>query len=613
MTRLFNYKIAVPTNNRVIPGELAEIQIEISVVRPDTAAADFTGVRKEQIAAIQFQIPTVGAEALTRDPVTTDPGLVPAGGWTVMSEPGEGIWIFTARPPESAGPGVVVLETADTLTLTLPPVRVVAQRGQTPVAVTEIYTQDVDSGRIVDSENFLGLEAMRITKVETRPQNGPLFTYLIQPPTNVIECSTSTHPDDASKANIRFQVTNESGHDIPRAWINEIQFEIKVAGKGNEDDKALEAALTRYPDTINPAVFEFGEWTFDAPGEKHILIATPNATDPTDVVLPAGDSITLILNDVWVVDREGPSQVVVTEVYPDPNQLRQTDLKDMRIRKFNPALRIDYFRANKYATTRAQADPLTLSWATTSAHTVALFGPDGKDILNQGEGDVAFEHVTDNGKPIDTEFKDAEIKLKSSPETTSTYTLIAKGNADDLNKAPIALQQLTITITDQIKTSGKVDAGQITANSVTAGDVSITNGSITAGDVSITDGSITVGTVSIGGGKVSAFTFNAVPEGKIFTDTLQSRRIDATDIEALNNINATGGLITGRGAVPFGTIVMWSGPRVPAGWVICDGRTRELTNHGDLTRITLPNLSQRADDIPGISAFIMFVGFSRVV
>ena len=282
-----------------------------------------------------------------------------------------------------------------------------------------------------------------------------LFTYEIAAPTNVVEASASPEPDDVSVVYIRIEAT--ASKNITGNAIKEMRFEIQDLSNSNKGK-----ALTRNLENITPVAKDFGRWTFSVPDDENKFIARPvvvtneNGTgtsgsgENAGILVKEGETLVFYLYDVEVIDQEGVSQVKVTEVYPNNTQETLGDLVTMRIRKINPNLRIDYFRANKYVTTVAKADPVTLSWATTSAETVELWGPDGENMLIAAS--PVFEHMAVGGKPIDTEFKDATIKLNSPPRTTSTYTLIAKGNAQDID-SPVALQQVTITVTDQVETN----------------------------------------------------------------------------------------------------------------------------------------------------------------
>lgn len=435
-----------------------------------------------------------------------------------------------------------------------------------------------------------------------------LFTYEIAAPTNVVEASASPEPDDVSMAYVRIEAT--ATKDVKKGAISAIRFEINVpelqkpAEDATEQEKEVieksndqkrQAALTRNPGNITPVAAAFRRWTFSAPIEKNIFVAKPNdVTDDTDdqTLVIGGEVLVFYLYDIEVIDRDGETKIKVTEF---DGAGKDTTAPELEIRKIFPALRIDYFKAADKLAVKAGTQ-VQLEWATTSATEIWLSGiADTDTALNKT---VTMKKISEPDTYRLEGLKDGTFSVR--PETTTTYTLQARSN----NANTVALQQLTITVMDKLVVPLLVSDQLAIANEISVGN----------GNVTIKNNEINVGN-------------GMIKSGDIFAGTIHSSEfISANDIEA-SNINSTGGIFTGRGAVPVGTIALWSNlpwdgspdfghprPKIPNGWALCDGRTLKSETPGQTHLITLPDLSSHSFTIVGGSVnYIMFLGKFKAV
>ena len=434
-----------------------------------------------------------------------------------------------------------------------------------------------------------------------------LLKYAIEPPTNVIEASLTREPDDISTAYVRINVRNAGTRHVTAKKVAAIKFRIRYASSAEEDDDALQEALTRNPRSITPVAREFEEWTITGPvqtQEGDVLYADFTATPNKSVALKKRDSASFYLYDIEVVDRDGVTEIEVNEIDEDGNETAFPDPADlMKIRKSYPSLRIDYFTANKLSDVVSDDDatssPVELSWATTGATDILLSSiteadrniADNPSATKDAESGnsywitenvprkrtVAGKRVIDRRTAVFT--KDGSFRV--NPQTTTTYTLRALRRGDptrsgeeaperDLTKFPLAIQQLTVIVTDQTVTPkliiGDADNAELHDGNLTlSGEVTANN--IKTSSIGTKDGDeepldITANTISAGG---------LLRAGSIRVESSVS-----TETGAL-----VGSIILGKGTTPAGTIVMWSGPAegepaetVPTGWILCDEEKR---------------------------------------
>ena len=150
----------------------------------------------------------------------------------------------------------------------------------------------------------------------------------------------------------------------------------------------------------------------------------------------SGESWTFDLRDVEVAPGAGQATITVTEV-------RAGIAKDpvvLTVRKVDPTLRIDYFYAIDLraghrsggavaSTMSTSGSPVTLTWATSAATSVSLYGLD-----------MAFDGEPFAGGLLEESLHDGQATV--SPTTSRTYTLVAS------NTTAHAVAQVTVTVTN---------------------------------------------------------------------------------------------------------------------------------------------------------------------
>ncbi len=370
-----------------------------------------------------------------------------------------------------------------------------------------------------------------------------LLKYEIVAPTDAVEASAGTEPDDISRVTIRVKA-RWTGNAFP-ANLKKIQITLPV---GNDA-----SALTGNPKAITPTVKEHGGWTFVQESEANgVFIATPTAEDPgtddVDAVTATNRSVTFFLHDIEVVAAEGDVVIDVKEV-AGTDTSTPVAAASLPVRKQNPSLRIDYFRVVGPALTGTAPSPplqpvvkntgsVVLQSATTAATKVALIGPDG-DFVARSAG-TKF----DGSHP-----EDKKSTATVNPDTTSTYTLIAQSTAGDSVRA---VQQVTVIVSDHRSITGSEDI----------------------------TGSLRVNKSGTSGGDITA--------SKLTIHDVSESHID----------NLSVGSVAGPGALPLssivagelqGPIVMWSGDAAPTGWGLCDGSNFKLVD----VNFSTPDLKDR--------------------
>ncbi len=312
-----------------------------------------------------------------------------------------------------------------------------------------------------------------------------LLSYAIVPPTDVVEASVSPEPDDISRVYIRIEVS-AGNEDVQTSALSEIRFKITTAVVDETDPAKLKTALTRNPGSITPVAAEFGRWTISGPEAGGIFIARPNLPAEGEPLLAANQTLAFFLYDVEVVDRDGETEIKVTEIDADGNGLELSPA--LKIRKVFPALRIDSFQAAPFVTTRGQK--VTLSWATTNASNIEL---------RDAKGTLLFNDTTNAG------WHDGSFDV--FPETTATYTLKASsGNVD-----AVAIQQITVSVTDQ----------GVVQRFIVGNDAFVQNVTPNAGDM-VVQGTVTAATFNGDGavppGAILMWSGSVIPAGWVLCD-----------------------------------------------------------------------------------------------
>ena len=253
--------------------------------------------------------------------------------------------------------------------------------------------------------------------------------FEIQAPDNVIEASYSAEPDDVSVVSIRIVATRVPLTGDP----------VEHVGDPTQIRFTLDENLTLNPTSVTPQAFSFRDWQMQAEGGRTFVATRRSdpAADPEGSELePPEGGWTFFLRDVEVAQGAGEATIEVAEKWVTGT----TSTQILTLRKVHPRLRIDYFHAIasssvegvnpsldeplRGAVTTSDV-PVRLSWATTAAERVSLYGPHIEDIAERGGA------VSDDDS------------VEVSPETTSVYTLVAS------NATAHTVAQVTVTVTDQ--------------------------------------------------------------------------------------------------------------------------------------------------------------------
>ena len=427
-----------------------------------------------------------------------------------------------------------------------------------------------------------------------------LFNYEVAYPTNVIEASASTEPDDISYAYLRIEATvnttpandpvnpgkTPDADGIVRIRVGDlrdIRFIVPVSLTPSA------AALTRNPNAITPQPAQFGRWTFVREGPAGQFIAhapaegeTPLPADHPDRIIAVAGGAPLIfyLYDIPVIDHDGVAAIHVEEIGDGPPMPYADPEEQMRVRKVMPTLRIDHFSADLYQVTAGA--PVTLSWATSGPRntTVTLWDDNGSTVLEASQ-------------------KDGSQQV--NPTSTTIYTLVASAPNHDV----MATRQLLVTVSDQLK-AARLIVGQ--DNPTAAGSVDIQTNKFTMSQVDnrnlthkleLTPDSIRIS-------RTDAANTNETRSGSLHVDMVRSQVVLADGGVLAETGIVSGGIVAGRGAVPAGAIMMWNGSAkrpseahnrpvpdnpVPPGWVLCDAERDVVCWDGWIR--TVPNLSDR--------------------
>ncbi len=286
-----------------------------------------------------------------------------------------------------------------------------------------------------------------------------LFDYEIIPPTDVLEASISASPDDVSVAYLKIRVTNNSDNFVA---CQKIEFRINQPENAG-DTSTRSNLLTTNAKSITPVAGKFGVWTITAPAQGEIFEAEPISESGG---LEPGEATDFFLYDIEVVDTDGNTFIAVIEETFDPNDAAQIveNQTRLKIRKYFPALRIDYFKAAN--STITSSGSTELSWATTSATIVELMGPDGR---------LLFSDITNPDRRDDS--------VSVAPDTTSTYTLTARRD----NVDQVATKQVTISVSDQLVTNNLKVTGQVQSDLTVTGTIN-GNGSVPPGLIAMWSG-----------------------------------------------------------------------------------------------------------------------------
>ena len=264
--------------------------------------------------------------------------------------------------------------------------------------------------------------------------------FEIQPPDNVIEASYSADPDDVSVVSIRITAKRD---DPPGPQDREDLSDLTGIRF------AVRTDLTTNPSAVTPQAYSFRDWQMQREGGEFVALrrTPPGEEDGVAGAEPPDEGWTFFLRDVEVTEGAGTATIdVVEERSGKPGPTRT-----LTLRKVHPSLRIDYFHVtdNTWApeepeeseepkrlvmpgetlldATTSSASPVTLSWATTAADRVSLFGP---RINRSSLGDRGGEVGDDDSVEVE-------------PRTTSVYTLVAS------NATAHTVAQVTVTVADQ--------------------------------------------------------------------------------------------------------------------------------------------------------------------
>jgi hypothetical protein len=248
-------------------------------------------------------------------------------------------------------------------------------------------------------------------------------------PSNVVEASVSTEPDDVSVASIRIvaslrDLDDDGTIDETIDDLDHVTFTVPLA-------------LTTNPRSITPQAADFGSWDLRHLGDGRFRAVRDRTTSGPWV---------FHLHDIEVTTGAGTADIEVVETRNGVDAAPQR----LQVRKVDPRLRIDYFRAVTSSSDHGPVAPVvqsgqsvTLAWATTAATSVELWGPGGK--IGPADDATDDEKVTwrDHSKT-------------QTVGTTSTYTLVA------WNGSAHTVAQVTITVPDRAEIPELVASESVT-------------------------------------------------------------------------------------------------------------------------------------------------------